>query len=561
MSNKIISSNILLLILLLTFNISVAQDFTNFKNNKSSFAGSTVFTGTFYNAEGTEERRAPFSGIITGNFTVNIKGFAMPFSFSYSNRNKEFRQPFNQFGMSPRYKWATLHLGYRNINFSKYVLGGHTVFGIGTELNPGKLHFGYMYGRLKKYTNQAVNIFKPLNDTLMDFSRKMTSIKIGFGSNQTFFDINLLRAYDDSTSVSKEFLQKKVFPQANAVTGLHTRIQLGENLYFETEGAVSIFTENQNSTEIYNSISTSINKIIPVNASTSLTTAVESKINYKTNKGFNIGVQYRRIDPKYRSMGTYFMNNDMENITLKTAFRILDNKMNVSGSFGTERNNLKTLRNATTHKTIGSFNLNYNPSVKFGISANYSNYSVNQQAGRVQIADSVKLYQTNGTIMLSPHYSFFGKNKKTGHFISYVFTKMQLTDKNPESLYNNDFTTMNNILSYNINFIKQKLSVSLGLNYTEILMSAGNSKVKGINLGMSKRFSEPKISTGINFTYSNNIGETSTSNTFVPSFNTNIRLGKHHKIRLKGNFIFSDKPETNEKYYEEILILAYTFNF
>ena len=200
-----------LLLLLISFH-AFAQDLTHFSQNKTSFSGSISTTGNYYNAVGMEARRVPFSGVITGSFNLNLKGFNMPFSFSYSNQNKDFRQPFNQFGLSPKYKWATLHLGYRNINFSKYVLGGHTVFGAGVELNPGKFRFGFVYGRLKRATNQAVNIYKPVNDTLMDFSRKMMSLKIGFGTRKSFIDLNFLRAYDDSTSVDDEFKQKNIFP-------------------------------------------------------------------------------------------------------------------------------------------------------------------------------------------------------------------------------------------------------------------------------------------------------------------------------------------------------------
>jgi len=39
--------------------------------------------------------------------------------------------------MSPYYKWITIHVGYRNINYSQFTLAGHTILGAGIELHPG----------------------------------------------------------------------------------------------------------------------------------------------------------------------------------------------------------------------------------------------------------------------------------------------------------------------------------------------------------------------------------------------------------------------------------------
>jgi hypothetical protein len=556
---KIIQSFFLIAGLMIS-SLVVAQDLTHFSQNKSSFTGSITTTGGFYSVAGMEPRRDPFSGIITGNFTVNLKGFNMPFSFVYSNQNKSFRQPFNQFGLSPKYKWATVHLGYRNVNFSKYVLGGHTFFGIGTELNPGKFRFGFVYGRLKKATNKAVNIFQPQNDTLSDYNRKMISLKIGFGSVKNFFDISILRAMDDSTSVNNEFIRKDIYPEANLVAGIHTRFTIAKNITFDTEAAYSIYTANQNSTVNFD-WSESFSNIIPINISSAGSLALESKLNYRAKKGFILGINYKRIEPDYKSMGTYFINNDLENYTFKTSFNAFKNKMQISGSIGLERNNLKTARNATTHKTIGSFNVNYNPGPKFGITANYSNYSINQQDGRIQIADSVKLYQTNGTLMLSPHYSFSSKDKRFLHFITLTYTNMKLTDKNSQSVYNNSFNTINNILSYNLSLTKTGWNFTTSLNYNKVEMSYGTSNNTGITIAANKRLKKPKISFGLQANYMQSDNGQQILNTLTPGLHINARFGKHHQIRLKTNMILSNDTQLNTNTTEQFGNIRYIFTF
>jgi hypothetical protein len=538
-----------------------AQDVSHLRENKSSVHGSLSAGGTYYHAAGMEARRPPWAGVLAGNVTINLKGFTLPFAFTYSNQNRSFRQPFNQFGLSPRYKWLTLHLGYRNVNFSRYVLGGHTVFGAGTEMNPGRFRFGFMYGRLNRATNQAVNIFRPTTDTLMDFNRKMMALKIGYGTQKSYFDINLLRAYDDSTTGHTDYAVRSVFPAANLVGGVHTRLQLGSSLFFEGEGAFSIYTDNQNSLLQPEGIPPAVQKIIPVNASSSGKLAVEARLMYQNQKAFRLGVTYRRIAPGYRSMGTYFLNNDVENVTLNGGFRALKKKMQLSGSIGLERNNLQLSRNATTRKTIGSVNLNYNPSTTFGFTATYSNYSINQQPGRIQIADSVKLYQTNGTLVVSPHLHFGSKNKKVQHFLSWVFTDMRLTDKNPESQYGNNFTTLNNILSYSLSLVPSGLNILMSINQNRVRMQSGESTNMGGTLGLRKRFRKPKLSLGLTVTYTRSSNEQRTLNTLTPVFNAGIRLGKHHQFRLRANMIRSSNTQTAQTTTEQIGVFRYVFTF
>lgn len=538
-----------------------AQDLSQWGQAHSALHGSITSTGNYYNALGTDPRRDPFSGVITGNFTLTLKGFSMPFSFSYSNQNKTFRHPFNQLGLSPRYKWATLHLGYRNIRFSRFVLGGHTVLGAGLELRPGKFRFGFVYGRLKRATNTAVNIFKPVNDTLMEFDRKMMSMKIGFGTERSFLDLILLRAYDDTLKFTGEYARKDVFPAANIVAGLHTRLQLGKRWRMEAEVAASVYTDNQKALIQVNDVPEWTRRWIPVNASTSFKTAAEGKIDYQNGKGFSVGLHYRRIEPDYRSMGTYFITNDVENITLKTGFRALKNKMQVSGSIGLERNNLQTVRNATTRKTVGSVQLHYQPAAHFGLTATYANYSINQQAGRVQIADSVKLYQTNGTMMISPHLSFMSKNKKVQHFISGVLTRMQLTDHNPQSVYSTGFTTLNGMLSYNLSVVPSGWRFMLSINRNHVKMQAGNSDNRGATVGINKGFKKQKINLGMQLTYLQSMSVNGTRQILTPVLQGRMQLGKHHSISMKINMIMNNDTAWQSLSTEQFGMMRYVFQF
>ncbi len=553
--------SLLLVFSFIALRVSYGQDITHFKKNKTSFHGNLSATTIFYHTNGLTQRKPSFSYILGGNFTLSLKGFIFPFSFTYSDQNKSFRQPFNHYGVSPQWKWIKIHLGYRNINFSKYVLGGHTILGAGLELTPGLFRFGVVYGRIQRKTNQASSIYNPISDTITSFTRKMISFKVGIGNRNNYFDFIVLRAADDSTSINPSVKETGKFPATNLVTGINTHLAFTPTLYFEAEAAYSVYTENQNS-DIAFEVPDFVNKVIPVNLSSKVFLAVRALLEYRNKKGLKFSLKYRRIDPGYKSMGSYFINNDLENITFNTGFAALKRKLRFNGSIGLERNNLKTARNATTKKVIGSAMVSYDPIRQFGITFNYSNYSINQQAGRIQIADSVKLYQTNGTIMIMPHVQLMSKDNKLSHFFSLVFTRMNLNDKNIYTGNNNSFTTINNMINYTVSVIPIGLSVTTAFNYNKVNMSIGNSTNTGGSIGISKSFLKNKITTGFNTNITQSKNEQQTYLVFNTGLNGRIRLGKRHQFRIKISFISSkDKTNSVQNSNEQIGDLSYVFTF
>ncbi len=540
---------------------SNAQDLANLKDSESTIHGSFSATAVGYSVDGITPRKDPFSYILNGNLTFDLKGVVLPVSFVYSNRNKEFSQPFNQFGLRPTYKWIKMYLGYNNVNFSKYVLGGHTVFGAGVELNPGILRVGVMYGRLQKFTNKAVKVNDPFNTTLGNFDRKMLSAKLGVGTKETFIDFIVMKAEDDSTSIDPGNKELYKLPAANLVGGINTRIKFSKSLHLETEGAYSIFTDNQRLEE-YKFTDISFTPPIAINASTDQFLALRSSLIYQSQKGTKFGLNYRRIDPGYKSMGVYFINNDVENFTVSTAFKMMKSKMTVKGSLGLEHNNLKTSRSATTKKVIGSANISYNPVRAFGINMNYSNYTINQAPGRIQIGDSIKIYQTNATLMIMPHFQFSSKNKKINHFITIPFTRVGLVDKNPYSNKLTEFTMTNFMLSYNLNFTPSKVSVTASALYNQVDMATGTSYNKTATLGAMKTMLDNKLNMALNVNISQSENSSETINIVTPVFTTRYKINKHHSLRFKMYAIFNqNQTDSLKSFNEQTEDFSYVYTF
>src|SRR5688572_17826317 len=145
-------------LLLITTERLTAQDLGNLKSAKPlDLTGSLSLRLNSYSSNRENPTRDPFFWTVSGSPTVSIYGVTLPFYFSFSQKNQDFRQPFNQFGVSPYYKWLKVHLGYRNISFSDFTLSNHTFLGIGIEAEPSILRFGFVYGRFLKAIDQPID--------------------------------------------------------------------------------------------------------------------------------------------------------------------------------------------------------------------------------------------------------------------------------------------------------------------------------------------------------------------------------------------------------------------
>jgi len=519
--------------------------------------GGISATTMFYNSKGIADRKEPFSYILSGNVNVSAFGTSLPFSFTISNRNSQFHQPFNQFGLSPKYKWITLHLGYRNIKFDPLVMSGHQVLGIGLELNPGKFRFGAIYGRFKREINVAHSTLQPDIDSLQQFSRKGFAVKLGVGSENTFVDLIFLKVADDTLSLENYTLSNSMPASSNTVVGINSKIQFSKKVSFTLNGAYSVYTSNLNSIPIDLGTNFLLNILPPINISTENYYAIKSSIVYRPGRNLSISIKYRRIEPGFKSMGAYFMQNDAENITLNTSFSLWKNKIRIGGAIGTERNNLNKVRSSTTRRWIGSANLNFNPTRSFGLTANYSNFSLNQQGDAVQIADSVKLYQTNSQFSFVPRYIIF--REKTNHIIMLMYNSSHLNDKNPFTSQFTEFHLSNYMFNYNLNFISSGFGITSNYTYSVVSMAMSENTNHTISLGVSKNLLKNKISLRFNqmLTFSNNNNQSVTI--IRPAVSVSYKPGRHHLIRF--HFIFNKNNSALQNYSETTGDLSYNFTF
>jgi hypothetical protein len=91
------------------------------------------------------------------NPTLSLYGVELPFSFVLSTTERSFNQPFNQFGVSPRYEWLTLHGGYRSMFVSEYTLSDAVILGGGAEVDGEWFHLRGMCGRFRRSVDEEID--------------------------------------------------------------------------------------------------------------------------------------------------------------------------------------------------------------------------------------------------------------------------------------------------------------------------------------------------------------------------------------------------------------------
>jgi hypothetical protein len=471
-----------------------------------TFSGNVSATAIFYDAKGIPNRYLPFNYVIAGNPTLAIYGMQIPFAFVVGKQQSSFTQSFNQFGMSPTYKWITVHAGYRSLAFSPYTLAGHTVLGGGIELNPGKFRFAFLYGQFNKATAQ--DTAQSLYFSTFTYKRTGMSVRIGYGTEDNHFDLIGLKAKDDASSIkiSKGLADSSgITPAENTVAGYALVLSFWKKrITFESNGALSLYTSDLNAPKIvdssYDKTVKDLSGIATVRTSSEADGAIDAAIKYKT-RNFSVRLQYRHVDPGYQSMGAYFLNNDLENYTVAPAFSAWKRRIRFSGSLGFQRDDLAKTKRAQSHKWIGSANLSADFTERLGLDLNYSNYSVNSTVKTIRFADSLRVVESSSQFSFTPRYTIPGASFSHTIFFSGNLSKAKELNPGREDSLNSDITTNNYFLNYQLNFVAAAASVFISLNHTKLSSAVLTDGNDGITLGGSKGWLKNKLNLSANAGY------------------------------------------------------------
>ena len=540
---------LVLVIICLTQN-SFAQDIESFKSAKPfSYSGAIAVHSGFYQANGIAGRSPKSIWGLSGNLNFTLyEKLNLPFSFTVGRYGASGTYPtFGQVGISPSYKWVTLHLGYRNMNFSPYTLAGHTFLGAGVELKPKKiLRLSAMYGRLRNAAevDTTHSFVKPA------FKRTGMALKLGFGDDEDFIDFIFFKGKDDKNSLA--VAQNKITPAENLVLGISAQIPLFKVLRIHYDIGASVFTRDQNSAEVLSKeLSDNLNRfsdlgIFDVKASTRANLAQKLSLAFTRSKVFSARVEYERIDPQYETMGAYFFANDLERLTISPSLQLFQNKVSLSGSYGLQRNNLLGDRTETTNKNIGSANLDIHPNAKFGLNANYSNYSIYQQSGRLDLNDTIAFNLATTTIGFTPRLTI--QRDKVMHSLM-LNANYQKSNQDNNLFFENsqDFESKLIGLNHSLVYLESQFSLNTGVNYQSFSVAGIETELMGGTIGVNLPIVDSKLnlslSGSLNARRLNKVRDGSTLSSYA---NLRYSPAKSHSFGLNFGWLKNFSTQSND---------------
>ena len=507
------------------------EDFSLKKGIKTN--GSVNLTAIGYGISGIPARRDPFIWYASGNLNVNLFGYSAPLSFSYSNGNSSYSQPFNQFRFNPQYKWVKVYLGYSSLNFSPYTLAGHVFSGIGAELSPGKWRLAFMYGRLKKAVPFTTDSASGYNANNASFRRMGYGIKIGYEAAAWSLGMSLFSAKDDLSSIPFVLYNSSLAPQQNVAASLNGRTLLFKHISIEGEYAVSNLntdTRNPSDTLPAPAGANLLRGLLPQSATSRYFDALRAAVGYQ-GALLSVSVRYERIAPEYATLGAYYFNNDMENITLAPTVQLFKNKLSLSANAGLQRNNLDNTRTSTTKRWVGNLNVAFNPNEKWSFSGTYSNFSsytnLRPQTDpflQRTALDTLNFYQVTGSTSGTASYNFGNKEKRQTVF--FTGTYQQMNDKSGSTAGSNLSGFYSGNLAYSMSLTPQSLTLSTAFSYNRSQTTgaaASASRFWGPTLSISKSLLEKTLRASLSSSYNVSASETGDTQT-RPSDVLNNRL-------------------------------------
>ena len=373
--------------------------------------------GELYSVSGIPNRRSPWAYHTQGNLGISIGKFRVPISFTYRDRQFSYDFTFNRIGLSPTIGWATVHLGWRNMSFSPYTLGGRTFYGVGTELRPGKLYIGGLYGELKNPLAIRDSLVFGAN-LIPIFDRKLYGAKIGYRNGKNHFELMGVKIWDDPNSFDypdnyDELGYNVLTPKENIVLGINGGIGIAKFLEIYFRSGLTLFTgdvDDPLTDVISGSIPDQYRDILTINSSSRITYAGDAGLNI-TVKGTRIGLQYRRVEPFYTTLATNFFPNDLEQYTFLLSTGLLKRKLLLNGRIGLEQNNLRDYRTNTTRRFIGNLTATYRPDEDWNFNLRYANFTTDSEANILELNDTLRYVTVSNNASVTGTWTKRGQSR------------------------------------------------------------------------------------------------------------------------------------------------------
>ena len=358
------------------------------------------------------------------------------------------------------------------MSYSPYTVSGHLFNGAAVDFAPqGKFKFSALYGRFL----QAVEPDSLNKSVAPAFKRMGFGFKTTYGDAKNFIDVTLFHAKDDINSIRSVPENQGILPQENLVMSIGGGATIFQKLFLKAELANSALTrDTRAAVGASDSPLANLGFLFSPRSSSSYYKAIKSSLTYQAGI-FSVGVGYERIDLQYRTLGAYFFNNDLENITLNGVTTLFQGKVNLSFNVGTQHDNLDNSKIGTMRRLVSAFNLAYAPTQRLNLSASYSNFQsfTNIRSQFVNInrltpydnLDTLRYTQISQNASVNGIYNL-GENKNKRQTINLNLTVQDAADQQGGVNQNSGSRFYNTNTAYSLSLVPQNMTLSASFNVT-----------------------------------------------------------------------------------------------
>ncbi|MDR2938055.1 MAG: hypothetical protein LBU92_03850 [Prevotellaceae bacterium] len=546
-----------------------AQDIDALSFKKGvKISGGMGLNNQFYTGNNASNRRPPYAMFLTGNLNVNLFGMPLPFSFAFSNTSKSYTQPFNNFQLAPKYKWAQAHFGTVSMSFSEYTLAGHSFDGVGLELTPDRWTISAAYGRFLKaipYNDLAPNLDQ------MSYRRMGGALRVGYTGDTYAVETSIFGAKDDASSL-RYIPQEAVLlpPQDNYAIGIKARKTFYKNFLVDVEYSFSVLggapTDSAEQSKNF------LSKLLPSGTRQRSFDAISASVGY-TAPVWGLLLGYKRVAPGYTTFGGYYVVEDLESFTLQPSLRLWQNKVQFSAHAGVEYNNLNGTRSSDDLRIVASPTLTVAITEKWMCNAAYSNftsYTTTRPLVDPNFADALdtlNFYQVNQSINAGTSYAF-GSEEKSQQLMANFAYQFANSESKSDTVVTQLSNFVNAMLTYSLSIKARQLSLSAGFSFNQNNAAGIKSTYIGPTLSANKMWLEGQISAGLSASYSQNFVPEQPSS---PILNTALSAGYSPKTqsskvkhRIQANVGLLNRlkgDEVQPAFHELTATVAYNFNF
>lgn len=508
----------------------------------------------------------PFEYRINANVQLSYRGLNIPLQYNLSNGRSLYRlsgpniaiPKLNNLGISPKYKWAKVHLGMRTMSFNKYTYDNMRFQGFGTEIQPGKFLLKYFTGKLFQSSLQDLQYSNNLN---LPFARKAWGLMSGYKSKTAEYSFILFKAKDEYNNLRDSIKLQQVKPKANTAVGLLLRQQLFEKFNITYETSVSAVTYDLQSERINILTHTTVYNMLGLyekKASSKYAYAQKLSATMDISESSQVGVNFEKITKDYKSLGSLIFDHNFEAYTVQyssTYFKTL----NISSEIGFRKDGIDQESSLSGSRVIGNISTSYSPTERIQISSSYSNFKTVernylQTINSIQF-DSLQLALVNNNFNFSTNY-ILGEAKKS--ILTFMFSNQTSKRIQTDSLINR--SNLKNHL-FTTSFTSSKEKWTFNSTITFLKTTSDKNLTFGIIPNLSVTF-KPKekmdVRSNITFNYMKANNQSIKSLLFQQDF--------QYQIRKNQNIIFTNRLNFNTtnqifRLIESLIELDYTLKF